>query len=51
MRVYFKMLEGEARRGSERSAASLAQMREGYDGCERSHLEPLVAELRARGWA
>lgn len=51
MRLYFKMLEGEARRGSERSATALAQMREGYDGCERAYLEPLLAELRGRGWA
>ena len=50
MRLYFKMLEGEARRGSERSATALAQMREGYNGCDRSYLEPLLAELRQRGW-
>lgn len=51
MRLYFKMLEGEARGGSERSATALAQMRAGYDGCERAYLEPLLAELRGRGWA
>ena len=50
MRIYFKMLEGEAKRGSERSATALAQMRAGYDGCERSYLEPLLDELRRRGW-
>ena len=51
MRIYFKMLEGEARKGDQRSGTALAQMREGYDGCERSYLDPLVTELRARGWA
>ena len=51
MRIYFKMLEGEVRKGDQRSATALAQMREGYDGCERSYLDPLVTELRARGWA
>lgn len=51
MRIYFKMLEGEAKRGSERSATALTQMRAGYDGCERSYLEPLLDELRLRGWA
>lgn len=51
MHIYFKMLEGEARKGDQRSGTALAQMREGYDGCERSYLDPLVTELRARGWA
>lgn len=50
MRVYFKMLEGEARKGDERSATALAQMREGFDGCDRTNLEPLLTELRQRGW-
>lgn len=51
MRIYFKMLESEVRKGNPRSATALAQMRAGYDGCERSYLEPLVTELRVRGWA
>ena len=40
-----------ARKGDRRSATALAQMRAGYDDCERSYLEPLVTELRVRGWA
>ena len=51
MRIYFKMLEAEARKGDQRSATALAQMRAGYDGCERRYLDPLVTELRTRGWA
>lgn len=45
MRVYFRMLESEAKKGSERDAEALAMMRRGYDGCNREHLEPLKAQL------
>lgn len=47
MRMYFKMLEAEAKKGSRRDAEALAGMRAGIDGCDRSYLAPLVARLRA----
>lgn len=46
MRMYFKMLETEAKKGSQRDAEALAGMRAGMDGCDRSYLEPLVALLK-----
>ncbi len=51
MRAYFRMLEASARKGSKRDAVALAGMRAGMDCCDRVHLEPLVEELRRRGWA
>ena len=45
MRIYFKMLEGEIKRGNQREKISLAGMREGFDDCDRSYLEPLLEQL------
>ena len=45
MRIYFKMLAGNAKRGSKRDAAALEGMKEGFDGCDRRHLAPLIAIL------
>lgn len=50
MRVYFRMLESAARKGSRRDSAALEGMRRGFDACDRSYLEPLLDELRARRW-
>ena len=50
MRLYFKMLQAEADKGSRRSAAALAGMRAGLDGCDRAYLAPLVDWLRELGW-
>ena len=50
MRVYFRMLESAARKGSKRDSAALEGMRRGFDACDRSYLEPLLDELRARKW-
>ena len=36
-------------RGNEREKISLAGMREGFDGCNRSYLEPLLEQLRLQG--
>lgn len=53
MRIYFKMLEGEIRRGDERvrkrNRISLDGMREGFDDCNRAYLEPLLEQLGLRG--
>ncbi|HIS41025.1 MAG TPA: hypothetical protein IAC12_09390 [Candidatus Aphodovivens avistercoris] len=48
MRMYFKMLEAEAKKGSRRDAEALAGMRAGIDGCDRSYLALLVARLKGR---
>ena len=48
MRIYFKMLEGEIKRGNQREKISLAGMREGFDDCDRSYLEPLLEQLGLR---
>ncbi|MBM6908602.1 flavodoxin domain-containing protein [Collinsella intestinalis] len=45
MRIYFKMLKDEIARGNEREKISLAGMREGFDDCNRSYLEPLLEQL------
>lgn len=50
MRIYFRMLRAEADEGSRRSAAALAGMRAGFDGCDRAYLAPLEARLRKLGW-
>ena len=45
MRVYFRMLGKSAANGSTRDAEALAGMRKGFDGCDRSYLEPLKQQL------
>lgn len=50
MRIYFKMLESEVKAGQTRSQAALDGMRAGFDGCERTYLQPLLDELASRGW-
>ncbi len=50
MRAYFKMLDASAHKGSKRDAVALAGMKAGMDCCDRTYLEPLVEELRRRGW-
>lgn len=45
MRIYFHMLEKNIADGSRRDAIALANMREGFDGCDRSYLEPLRQQL------
>ena len=49
MRIYFKMLEGEIARGNKREQIALDGMREGFDDCNRSYLEPLLEQLGLRG--
>lgn len=50
MRIYFRMLEGAARKGSTRDAIALEGMRQGFDACDPANLQPLLATLRRRGW-
>ena len=50
MRIYFKMLESEAKAEQTRSQAALDGMRAGFDGCNRAYLQPLLDELASRGW-
>ncbi len=45
MRIYFKMLESEIKRGNKREQISLDGMRKGFDGCNRAYLEPLLEQL------
>lgn len=45
MRIYFKMLEGEIKRGNKREQISLDGMRKGFDGCNRAYLDPLLVQL------
>lgn len=49
MRIYFKMLEGEIKRGNKREQISLDGMRKGFDGCNRAYLEPLLEQLGCGG--
>lgn len=48
MRIYFTMLESEIKRGNEREKIALAGMREGFDDCNRTYLEPLLKQLGLR---
>lgn len=49
MRIYLRMCEREARRGSRRDAIMVEGMRAGFDGCDRSYLEPLKRALGITG--
>ena len=48
MRIYFRMLEKSAKDGCARDATALANMRKGFDGCNRSYLEPILHALRSQ---
>lgn len=52
MRIYFKMLESQIRRGDERvrkrNRISVDGMREGFDECNQAYLEPLFEQLELR---
>lgn len=48
MRIYFRMLEKSAKDGCARDAVALANMKKGFDGCNRSYLEPILHALRSR---
>lgn len=45
MRVYFHMLKKSIAAGSTRDAVALANMQQGFDGCDRRYLEPLKRSL------
>lgn len=45
MRMYFSMLEKSAKDGSGRDAEALARMKEGYDGCNRAYLAPILEAI------
>ena len=51
MRVYFRMLEKSAKDGCARNATALANMKAGFDGCDRSYLEPVLQALRSQAEA
>lgn len=51
MRVYFRMLEKSAKDGCARSATALENMKAGFDGCDRSYLEPVLQALRSQAEA